>query len=86
MDLTHVLLNILLILLGLIGIGVIIALALAISALLQVFALARTVRTEVSAIGSAIRGIGDGVSGKLGGALDLMGLFKKKPVKRTTKK
>lgn len=83
MDITHVLLTILLVLLAVIGVGLVIALALAISTILEIFALARTVRKEVAGVGNVLRSIGEGIGDKLGGAFGLIDFLK--PAKKVVR-
>ena len=69
--------DIILVLLAIIGVAIVIALGLAISALIQVFSLARTVRKEIAGVGALVRGIGEGVVNKLDGGIGVLDFLKK---------
>lgn len=66
MDLTHALLTILLVLLAVIGLGLVVVLGLAISAIFEAFALARAVRREIETAGGLLRRTLEGIASGAG--------------------
>ncbi len=87
-DVIGVLVTIVLILAALVGLGLVIALAVLIKMVLELFAIARIVRTEVSTVASTLRVVGEKVSGSASSALGILGVLrgtKKKVSKKATK-
>lgn len=83
-----VLVTIVLILAAVVGLGLVIALAVMIKFVLEVFAIARLVRTEVSTVAATLRVVGEKVSGSASSALGILGVLrgaKKKATKKATK-
>ena len=85
MDVTHVLVIIVLAVAALVGIGILVLIAIAIKTVFEFFALAKTVHTEVRAIGSSLRAVGDRFAGKADGALGILDFFKSKKSTKKTK-
>jgi hypothetical protein len=83
-DVISILITVVLVLAALVGLGMVIALALLIKTVLELFALARTVRSEVKAVAGAVRSVGEKVTGTAEGVL---GVFKpkKKPAKKVAR-
>lgn len=84
-DITHILLTIILILTVLVGLALLVVLALAIKTVFELFALARTVRKEVSAVSSALRMAGDGIGSKIGSVIGIAKSVAGAAKKKTTK-
>lgn len=85
-DLNHTLLAIVLALVALASFALLIALAFAITTIFEIYALARTVRREVSAVGTALRAVGEGVSGKASGIMSVVNALRGTKAKAAPKK
>ncbi len=80
-EVISVLVTIVLVLAALVGLGMVIALALLIKTVFELFALARTVRSEVKAVAGAVKSVGEKLTGGAEGVLGIL-----RPKKRTAKK
>jgi|GEM_PF-6921630 len=75
MDIAQVLVIVVLVLAALVAAGLVVLIAIAVSTVLEVFALAKTVHAEVKGVGATLKVAGERLAGSGAGLLGLLGAF-----------